>query len=45
MIIMALWATSRAQFSMMRIANYTYTSGRTTGASERKNQITEDHGL
>lgn len=31
MIIMAVWAASRAQFSIMRIANYTYTSGKTTG--------------
>ena len=46
MIIMALWARIEAQFSMMRIANYTYTSGRTTGSFWRgKNQITEDHGL
>ncbi|MCI5722349.1 MAG: YihY/virulence factor BrkB family protein [Firmicutes bacterium] len=31
MIVMAIWAASRAQFSLMRIANYTYTDGRTTG--------------
>jgi membrane protein len=31
MIITAIWAASRAQFSLMRIANYTYTVGRTTG--------------
>lgn len=36
MIVMALWAASRAQFSMMRIANYTYTSGRTTGSFWRE---------
>ena len=31
MIVTAIWAASRAQFSMMRIANYTYSVGRTTG--------------
>lgn len=36
MIAMALWAASRAQFSMMRIANYTYSSGKTTGSFWRE---------
>ncbi len=31
LIVTALWAASRAQFALMRIANYTYSSGRTTG--------------
>jgi len=31
LIIMALWASSRAQFALMRIANYLYSDGRTTG--------------
>lgn len=30
-IILALWAASRAQFSMMRITNYTMTEGKSTG--------------
>lgn len=36
MVLMALWASSRAQFSMMRIANYTYSSGETTGGFFRE---------
>ncbi len=36
LIVMALWAASRAQFSIMRIANYTYTSGKTTGGFWRE---------
>lgn len=36
MILMALWASSRAQFSLMRIANYTYSSGQTTGGFFRE---------
>jgi membrane protein len=31
MIVTAIWAASRAQFSLMRIANYIYSVGRTTG--------------
>lgn len=31
LIIVTVWAASRAQFSMMRIANYTFSGGRTTG--------------
>lgn len=30
-IIVALWAGSRAQFSLMRITNFTFTEGRSTG--------------
>lgn len=32
LIITALWAASRAQFALMRISNYTYSGGRTTGS-------------
>ncbi len=31
LIVMALWASSRAQFALMRIANYTYSGGRSSG--------------
>lgn len=36
MILMALWASSKAQFSLMRISNYTYSSGQTTGGFLRE---------
>lgn len=36
MIVMAIWAASRAQFAMMRIANYTYSGGKTTGTFWRE---------
>lgn len=36
MILMALWASSRAQFSLMRITNYTYSSGQFTGGFFRE---------
>ena len=31
LIITAVWASSRVQFAMMRISNYLYSNGRTTG--------------
>lgn len=31
LIVTALWAASRTQFAIRRIANYTYSSGKTTG--------------
>lgn len=31
LILLAIWSASRAQFSLMRIANYTYSSSRFTG--------------
>lgn len=31
LVILAIWAASRAQFAIMRIANYTYSGSRTTG--------------
>ncbi len=31
LIVVALWAASRAEFSLMRITNYTFTSGQSTG--------------
>ena len=38
-IIVALWAASRAQFSMIRITNYTMTDGKTTGAGYFKERL------
>ncbi|HPR23877.1 MAG TPA: YihY/virulence factor BrkB family protein [Bacillota bacterium] len=31
LLLIALWASSRAQFAMMRITNFTFTEGRSTG--------------
>ena len=36
LVAMAIWGSSRAQFSLMRFANYTYTSGKTTGGFWRE---------
>ncbi|HKM28801.1 MAG TPA: YihY/virulence factor BrkB family protein [Anaerovoracaceae bacterium] len=38
-IILALWAASRAQFSMARITNYTISDGKTTGKGYFKERI------
>ena len=37
--ITALWAASRAQFAMLRVANYTLTDGRITGQSYIKDRL------
>jgi len=38
-IFIALWASSRVQFSIMRINNYTFTEGRNTGRGYWREQI------
>lgn len=38
-IFITLWGSSRAQFSMMRIANFTFTEGRTTGSGYFKERM------
>lgn len=38
-VVLVLWAASRAQFSMMRLANYTISGGRTTGHGFFKDRI------
>ncbi|MEG0918689.1 MAG: YihY/virulence factor BrkB family protein [Anaerovoracaceae bacterium] len=38
-VIMALWASSRAQFSLMRIANFTLSGGETTGRGYFRDRI------
>ncbi len=38
-IIIAIWAASRAQFSMMRITNYTFSNGQSTGKGFVKDRM------
>lgn len=38
-IILALWSASRAQFSVMRITNYTFTDGKSTGKGYIRERI------
>ncbi len=38
-VIIALWAASRAQFSMMRITNFTFTDGKSTGKGYWRERI------
>ena len=38
-VIVALWASSKAQFSMMRITNFVLTGGKTTGKGYLKDRI------
>ncbi len=38
-IVIAVWAASRAQFSMMRITNYTFSNGQSTGKGFLKDRM------